>query len=337
MRRTLWVLLSFLISTAAYGQSAQPPALPAGAPEACNDVETYKDNAPAHYYDFDVWQNVEQCDAWAEKDGNLKLVHDSFSAMKSLYLQEWSALDEDLGYSEKVPAACRVFQDDQKAFSDAVLASDRDKLSKTESLEKATRAQENFRARFKWSFRERDEATTDSYACVRWAFSSNRTVIAYKIGRFINELNEDTGPLPIDIEEVAPICKNASSEADAILEFVGRHAGDTRIMPSDVEPYYERATPLMHCAERLAETSYSNVREHLLLAVGGINNLMVIADSNDETKLIRALQQSQSQSGPIVIKVQNSHAEQNSSQARCTGTVLNLGSSLSSINWSCYP
>jgi len=337
LRRTLWVLLSFLISTAAYGQSAQPPALPADAPKACNDVETYKENAPAHDYDFpEVGWNVKQCEAWAEKRGNQKLAHDSFSAMESLYLKEESALNQELGYSEEVPAPCRVFQDDQKVERDALLAAYKDKLSEAETSEKARQATEEFRARFKWSFRERDKATTDSYACVRWAFSSNRIVIAYMIGRFINELNEDTGPLPHNVVEKAPVCKNASSEADAILEFVHQHVGDTHLMPSDVEPYYERATPLMHCGERLAESSYRNAYEHVLLAGTAINNLMVLADSNSEAKLIRALRQSQSQSGPVVIKVQNSYSERRSSPDRCTGTVLDLGS-FSRINWSCYP
>ncbi len=329
MRQTLWVLLSLLVSTAAYAQSAEPPALPSGAPEACNDVETYKGKAPARYDDFDVWQNIQKCSAWAEKEGNLKLTHDSLSAMITLYLQEWSALQEGLPRSEEVPAACGVYQDDRKVFIDAVLAG--------YTSEKNTQAIEKFRERFKWNRREREEANKDLNVCLKWAFSANRIVVAYEIGQLEDDINEDLGPLPADTEEVAPICKNASSEADTILEFVGHHVGDTRIMPSDVEPYYERATPLMHCAERLAETSYSNVGEHLLLAVAGINNLMVLADSNGEAKLIRAMRQSQSQSGPIVIKVQNPYTERNSNPDRCTGTVLNLGSSLSSINWSCYP
>ena len=336
MRRAFWVLFGFLISTAAYGQSAQPPASPAGAPEACNDVEAYKDNAPGDYYgSFQVSQNVLQCESWAEKHGNPKLVHDSFTAMNTLYLQGSSALEEDLGYSKDVPAACRIFQDDQKAFRDALMDGFTNKLSKTEMLEKATHATEVFRARFRWSIKERDEATHDLGGCLRWALGSHQTVIALEIRKFEDELNEDPGALPSDIEKLTSDCKNASSEADAVLGFVTKHVGDTRIMPSDVEPYYERATPLMHCEEQLAKSTYHTAYEHLLLAVLGINNLMVLADSNGEAKLIHALRQSRS--GPIVIKVQNSYAERNSSQDRCTGTVLNLGSSLSSIDWSCRP
>jgi hypothetical protein len=82
-------------------------------------------------------------------------------------------------------------------------------------------------------------------------------------------------------------------------------------MPRDVEPYDLRATPLLHCSEQLAKTKYRDAFEHLLMAVMGINNLMVIAEGNSDAKLIDALPPSQPGS-PIVIKVQNSYLQDSS-------------------------
>lgn len=160
-------------------------------------------------------------------------------------------------------------------------------------------------------------------------------MIALEIGKLEYELDEDGGSLPADIGRAAPSWNNAYSEADTILEYVDQHMGDTRIMPSDVEAYYSRATSVAHCSEQLAKTTYHSAYEHLLLAVLAINNLMVIADSNAEEKLIHAARASRS--GPIIIKVQNSYTEQSPTQNQCTGTVLHLGSALSTINWNCQP
>jgi hypothetical protein len=138
--------------------------------------------------------------------------------------------------------------------------------------------------------------------------------------------------IPADIESEFPACKDAESEARAILDFTN-HADDDSIMPRDVEPYYHRATLLTRCSLQLAKTKYRDAYEHLLWAVMGINNLMVLADSNAEAKLIHALPPSQS-GRPIVIKVQNSY-QQDSSPDHCIGTVLNLGS-ISNIDWNCH-
>ena len=60
-------------------------------------------------------------------------------------------------------------------------------------------------------------------------------------------------------------------------------------MPSDVIAYYHRANPLAKCATQLSRTKYGNADNHLLWALFGINNLMVLADSNAQEKLIHAL------------------------------------------------
>ena len=116
------------------------------------------------------------------------------------------------------------------------------------------------------------------------------------------------------------------------MGFASQHVDDNRIMPSDVEPFSERATPLAKCVAQLSKTAYRNAATQLLEALVEINDLMVIAFSNSEAKLVHALPPPQPGS-PIVIKVQNSY-QQNSNH--CTGTVLNLGS-ISSVDWNCNP
>jgi hypothetical protein len=226
-----------------------------------------------------------------------------------------------------------VFQDYQGASYDAVKAGVAGRLSETEISEKAARARGDFLIRLDQNLEESDRAAEDLLACSKWAFDSGRTVIALRVGLLAKEINGDNaGLIPAEIESAVPACKDAESEARAISDFID-NADDDIIMPRDVEPYYERATVLTRCSVRLIKTKYRDAYEHLLLAVMGINNLMVIADGNSEAKLIRALPPAQP-NRPIVIKVQNSY-EEAPSRTRCTGTVLNLGSS-SSIDWNCH-
>lgn len=317
------------------GTTGQDSSQVEAAP-GCIDVEAYKDKAPAvDYYDaLQIWLNIFQCDVWAEEHADKKMLHDSFSALNHLYTQQSSALEEQLWTNKNAPASCKVFQDYQKASHDAMEASFEAKLSKTEALEKVTRAEEGFLAPFRWNGDGEESKTVNAlFDCAKWARDSNQTVIAFEVRQLVSELYEaDAGSLPADIEKVAPVCKNASSEADAILEFVGKHVGDNRIMPSDVYTYFARATPVSSCAAQLAKTRYRSAYEHLLLAVLEINNLMVIADDNSEMKLIHTAPPSQPGS-PIVIKIQSS-SQQNQKPNHCTGTVLNLGS-ISSVDWNC--
>ncbi len=333
MRRTCGILFSLLISTATYGQSAQRSASPAGAPDACKDVEAYKDKAPEDHNDFlSVWFNTWQCHEWAEDHGNQQLLHDSFTALSGLFASEATALMDVLNSKMNAPAVCKVFQDYQSTSRDSIASSMANKLSRAGTLEKAGRAQEDFLARFKGSFEESDKARHDLFACSSWASDSHLAVIALETEQLAYELDEDAGSLPADIEKVAPGCKNAYSEADAILEFVDQHVGDNRVMPSDVHAYYYRASPVANCSAQLAKTKYRSAYEHLLLAVLAINNLMVIAEGNSEANLIRALPPPQPNS-PIVIKVQSSY-QQTRTPNHCTGTVFNLGS-ISNIDWNC--
>jgi len=45
----------------------------------------------------------------------------------------------------------------------------------------------------------------------------------------------------------------------------------------------------VHCNEQLGRSKYRTAYEHLLLAVAEIDNLMVLADTNAQEKLIHAL------------------------------------------------
>ena len=312
---------------AAHQSSSQPEA-----PDACRDVEAYKDKAPEDDSRYlQISWNTWMCETWANENGNQKLAHDSFNALDKLYDHESAALETQLWSNKKAPAVCKVFQDDQKAFHDAEMAGIASKLPETAILENADRAREEFRSAFAWNDEEGLKTMSDLSACAKWAWDSHQTVIAMEVVQFRSQLFEDPGIFPTDIEKVDPVCKNASSEANAILEFVYRHAADDRIMPSDVIAYYHRANPLAKCATQLSRTKYGNADNQLLWALFGINNLMVLADSNAQEKLIHALPPPQPGS-PIVIKVQSSYRQNTN---HCTGTVLNLGS-ISSVDWNCY-
>lgn len=333
LRKVFWILFALLISTATYGQSARNSADTGGPPDACRDVETYKDKAPEDDSGYlQISWNTWMCETWANENGDQRLVHDSFKALDKLYGHESMALQTELWPNKNAPTVCKVFQDDQKAFHDAVMVGIARKLPRTEILVNADHAEQDFRASFGWSDEETLKTMDDLSACANWAWNSHQTVIALKIVQFKLELFEDTGSFPADLEKVAPVCKNASSEADAILGFVYQHRDDDRVTPSEVYPYYHRALPLVHCNEQLGKSKYRMAYEHLLLAVAEIDNLMVLADTNAQEKLIRALPPPQPGS-PIVIKVQNSY-RQNPSQDHCSGTVLNLGS-ISTVDWNC--
>lgn len=325
MRRIFWILSALLISTAAYGQSAHPPASQGDPPEACKDKAPEEDSAY-----LQISWNTWTCETWANEHGNQKLAHDSFSTLDHLYEHESAALQTDLWPNKNAPAFCKVFQDYQRASHDAMMVGISAKLREAEILQNVNRAEKDFRAAYIWEDAEGLKTTNDLSSCAKWAWDTHQTVIAFEITRLRFELFQDTGLVTDDLGKVAPVCKNAYSEADAILNFVGQHTGDRHMMPRDVEPYFERATPLSHCMEELAQTKYRSAYEHLLLASEGISNLMVIAYTNAEMKLIHALPPSQP-GGPIVIKVQNSY-RQNSDH--CTGTVFNLGS-ISNIDWNC--
>jgi hypothetical protein len=305
----------------------------AEAPDACRDVETYKGKAPDDDSGYlQISWNAWMCEAWANENGNQRLIHDSFKALDKLYDHESAALQTELWPNKNAPTFCRVFQDYQRASHDAIRAGIEGKLPETEAVDNVMRAEQDFLAPIRWS---QDQKTLhDLLDCVTWARDSHQTVIALEIRQLISELYEkDAGALPADIEKVAPVCKNADSEARSILDFVGQHIGDDRITPSDAIAYYDRATPLAKCAEQLGRTKYGDADNHLLWALFGINNLMVLANGNAQAKLIHALPPPQPGS-PIVINVQNSYG-QNPSQNHCTGTVLNLGS-ISSVDWNCY-
>jgi hypothetical protein len=172
-----------------------------------------------------------------------------------------------------------VFQDYQRVSRDAIRAGIESKLPETEAVDKVMRAEEDFLAPFKWS---QDRKTlSDLSDCAEWARDSHQTVIALEIRQLISELYEkDAGALPADIEKVAPVCKNADSEAQSILDFVGRHIGDDRIMPSDVIAYYDRATPLAKCAERVITDAILNRAKALGALIAANSTVRITAVSN---------------------------------------------------------
>jgi hypothetical protein len=333
-----WIPLVFVISTAAYGQSAQPVVPLASGADACKYAMIYKGAAlVGSQAELGIRINLGLCQDWAEKHGVWEAAHNSYVALESLYDLQSAALKDQLNSSDSPPPACKVFLDYQSAVRNAMVAGISAHLPESEVIENATSAEKNSLAGFSDSLEQREQAVRDLSACSNWASESGLTVIALEVEHLTDKLyRDDPSSIPASIENVAPVCKNAESEADAISDYVS-HADDARIMPRDVESYYERATPLMHCAERLAKTSYREAYEHLLLAVMGINNLMVIADGNSEAKLIRSLPPPQS-GRPIVIKVQSSYQPYQPNPPRpdhCTGTVFNLGS-ISNIDWSCH-
>jgi hypothetical protein len=333
LRRILWILLALLSSTAAHAQSAPPDVPLATGADACKYALIYTGaNLIGSQAEIGIRINLGLCQDWAEKHGNWEATHNSYVALESLYDLQSAALKDQLYPYDGAPPVCKVFQDYQGAYRDAVMDGVAGRLSETEISEKAARARGDFLFRLDEDLEESDRAVEDLSACSKWAFDSGRTVIALRVTLLATELNVDNpGSIPGDIESEFPACKDAESEARAILDFTN-HADDDSIMPRDVEPYYHRATLLTRCSAQLAKTKYRDAYEHLLRAVMGINNLMVLADSNAEAKLIHALPASQP-GRPIVIKVQNSY-QQDSSPDHCTGTVLNLGS-ISNIDWNC--
>jgi hypothetical protein len=340
LRRLRWISLVFLISTAAYGQSAPVVPLTAGA-DACKYALIYKG---ASLLDsqarLGIWINLGLCQDWAEKHGDWQAAHNSFAALNSLYELQSTALKEQLYPQDNAPPVCKVFMDYQTVSRSAMMAGIDAHLPESEVLENVNVAEKNALAEFSDSLEQREQATKDLSDCSNWARESGLTVVALEVERLTDKLYEDDpGSIPASFEITLPVCKNAKSEADAILDFVN-HTDDERIMPSDVEPYYHRATPLAHCAEQLTKTTYRIAYEDLLLAVMAVNNLMVIADGNSEAKLIHALS-SQRPSSPVVIKIQNSYPPAQSmiqptpSPKHCSGMVTNLGS-FSTVDWNCY-
>jgi hypothetical protein len=55
------------------------------------------------------------------------------------------------------------------------------------------------------------------------------------------------------------------------------------------EPFYEDATRLLNYGSALRETGYSGAAAKLFADAAGLNNAMVVASTNTETKLRRAL------------------------------------------------
>lgn len=343
MRRLLLVPLVFLITTAAYGQSAPPPiSLESGA-NACkfSDVR-YAGSKWANVDSSDtatVELNIGMCEDWAMKHGNLKELHNSFLALESLHNVQSAALKEELNPRE-APPVCKVFVEYQTAIVNAISAAAAIRLPDSEVRASVSRAEKDFLAGFSDSFERSAQAVTDLSTCSRWASDQGLTVVALKVDRLADEFQEDPGKIPASIESEVPDCKNAESEADTILDFA-THADNSTIMPSEVEPYYHRATPLVDCAERLAQTGYREAEARLLLAVAGIDNLTVIADNNSDAKLIHALS-SQRPSTPVVIKIQNNNSyqpsqntiQQTSAPTHCFGTVTDFGE-MSSLDWNC--
>jgi len=329
-----WILLALLSSTAAHGQSAPPDIPLATGADACKYALIYTGaNLVGSQAEIGLRINLGLCQDWAVKHGDWEAAHNSFAALESLYDLQSAALKDQLYPVDGAPPVCRVFQDYQGTSYDAVKAGVAGRLSETEISENAARARKDFVIRLDKNLEESHHAVEDLLACSKWAFDSGWTVIALRVELLAKELNGDNpGLIPAEIESAVPACKDAESEARAISDFTD-HADDDRIMPRDVEPYYERATVLTRCSVQLVKTKYRDAYEHLLLAVLGINNLMVIAEGNSEAKLIHAMPPAEP-NRPIVIKVQNSY-EETPSRTRCTGTVFNLGSS-SSIDWNCH-
>lgn len=338
MQRAFWILLGLLVSTATYGQSTEPPVPLATGADACKYAGIYDSvSLVGSQAAVAIRINLGLCHEWAEKHGDWEAAHNSFLALDSLYGLQSKALKDQLRAEDDAPAACKVFLDYQTAFRNAIMAGVTDKLSENEIIENADRAEQEFRARLSENTDENAAAIKDLFACSHWATDSHQTVIALEVRELAYQLDEDVTAPPADVEKVAPACKNAYSEADAILEFADRREGDTRIMPSEVYAYYNRATPLSKCAVQLSRTRYRSAYEHLLLALLDINNLMVVADFNSEEKLIHALPPPQPGS-PIVIKVERSYPQQSPAptSTHCTGTVFSFGSN-SNIDWNCNP
>jgi hypothetical protein len=332
-RRALWILLALLCSTAAHGQSVPPDIPLATGADACKYALIYTGaNLIGSQADTGLRIDLGVCEDWAVKHSNWEAAHNSYVALESLYDLQSAALKGQLYPTDGAPPVCRVFQDYQGASYDAIKAGVVAHLSETEISEKAAQAGQDFLTRLDQNFEESHRAAEDLLACSKWAFSSGRTVIALRVGLLAKDINGDNpGLIPAEIESAVPACKNAESEARAISDFTNHADGDS-IMPRDVEPYYERATILTSCSVRLIKTKYRDAYEHLIVAVMGIDNLMVIAEGNSQAKLIHAMPPTQP-NRPIVINVQNSY-EQTPSPRRCTGTVLNFGS-MSDIDWNC--
>ena len=61
-----WILLALLSSTAAHAQGVQH-MVDEGAPDACRDVEAYKDKVPENDSDYlQVWWNAGVCENWSK-------------------------------------------------------------------------------------------------------------------------------------------------------------------------------------------------------------------------------------------------------------------------------
>jgi len=140
------------------------------------------------------------------------------------------------------------------------------------------------------------------------------------------------GMMPPDVERKIPQCNGALtllSETDSFIT----HADADSIMPRDVEPLYHRAKELIVCGGALEKNGYQATAASLFMDAAGIDNLMVLADSNSESILERALakpatqfrQAQPMQLQPIIIR---------SGPRTCTGHDWGDGS-FRTIDWSC--
>ena len=92
-------------------------------PDACKDVEAYKDKATEDDSGYlQISWNTWVCETWADENGNQKLAHNSFNTLDNLYSHESSALQTELWPNKNAPVVCKVFQDYQKANHDAIMA-----------------------------------------------------------------------------------------------------------------------------------------------------------------------------------------------------------------------
>jgi hypothetical protein len=342
MRRLLFPILFLILNaTAAHPQSTAPMAPIETGVDACKYAVIYNGK---EFLDPDVmvgiYINIGVCEDWARKQENWQAAHNSFAALDSLYQLQTGALKSQLYAHDNAPPTCKVFLDDEAAVGNAISAGVTAKLPDSEVEKNASRAEKEFRAAFSESLERSEQAVTDLSACSDWASEHGLTVIALEVQHVADELNaDDPRQIPASIENATPVCKNAESEANAVSDFV-EHADDNSIMPHDVVPYFERATVVMHCAERLARSKYRDAEDHLLLAVASVNNLMVIAEGNSEAKLIHSLPPPQS-NRPIIVRVESpsyqpspSAIPPTSSPKHCSGTVTDLGG-FSTIDWGC--
>ncbi|MGH9781929.1 MAG: hypothetical protein ACRD33_08935 [Candidatus Acidiferrales bacterium] len=142
------------------------------------------------------------------------------------------------------------------------------------------------------------------------------------------------GLMPSDVEQKIPECKGVvalQSEADNFITHVNSDADN--LMPHDVESLYHRAKELIDCGSALEKSSDRAAAAQLYLLGAGIDNLMVLADSNSEAVLIRALatpvsqprQPQPMQPQPIIIR---------SGPRTCTGHAWG-DENYRTIDWSC--